>query len=135
MIFKSLFVIHSRFSTMQKQHAPPPLLPPGWMAVTDPVSGRVYFANPTTGQTSWEPPRVAPPPPPVLPPPPPPKPAFNELHVSAGKMADVCHMHPNREPYRPLESHLFSVQSPHTEEARLEIRMATLYDQLKRQSS
>lgn len=117
------------FSKMQHNHQqqPPQPLPPGWMAVTDPVSGRVYYANPTTGQTSWEPPMLAPPPPP-----PPPKLAFNELHVSAGNVADMCHL-PNREPYRPLESHLLSAQPPHTEEARLEIRMATLYDQLKRQ--
>eukprot|EP00569_Conticribra_weissflogii_P011483 CAMPEP_0171379898 /NCGR_PEP_ID=MMETSP0879-20121228/27919_1 /TAXON_ID=67004 /ORGANISM="Thalassiosira weissflogii, Strain CCMP1336" /LENGTH=364 /DNA_ID=CAMNT_0011890819 /DNA_START=28 /DNA_END=1122 /DNA_ORIENTATION=+ len=41
-----------------------PLLPPGWVQTTDPTSGRPYYANPTTGQTSWEPPPYFPPPPP-----------------------------------------------------------------------
>jgi len=46
---------------------PPPLsLPPGWITATDPVSGRIYYANPTTGQTSWEPPVPVPVPIPVL---------------------------------------------------------------------
>ncbi len=30
------------------------LLPKGWIAVTDPSSGQVYFANPGTGESSWE---------------------------------------------------------------------------------
>mmetsp|Transcript_27724 Transcript_27724/g.50228 ORF Transcript_27724/g.50228 Transcript_27724/m.50228 type:complete len:118 (+) Transcript_27724:165-518(+) len=116
----------------------PPPLPPGWVSANDPVSGRVYFANPTTRETSWEPPIMIPPPPPppvALFPAPPSKPSFNEIHVSAGKIADMCSMQPNREPYRPLESHLLSALPPHIEEARLETRMATLYDQLNRLSS
>jgi hypothetical protein len=123
-------------SVMQQQQPPAaPTLPPGWMAVNDPVSGRVYFANPTTGQTSWEPPSMVPLPTPVTIIPPPPKPAFDELQISAGKIADLCSMQPNREAYRPLESHLLSAQPPHAEEARLEIRLAKLYEQLNRQSS
>lgn len=43
-------------------------VPPGWMIVKDPVSGQNYYANPTTGMTSWTPP------PQVIPPPPPPPP-------------------------------------------------------------
>jgi hypothetical protein len=126
--------------TMQQQQQAQ--LPPGWLAVTDPVSNRIYFANPSTGQTSWEPPvsLPAPPPPPPPPPvviqPPPPKRPFNELEqLSAGKIADMCHVQPNHEPYKPLESHLLSAQPPHTEESRIETRLATLEDQLRRQSS
>jgi hypothetical protein len=26
----------------------------GWLKVLDPGSGRRYYANPTTGETSWE---------------------------------------------------------------------------------
>mmetsp|Transcript_978 Transcript_978/g.1719 ORF Transcript_978/g.1719 Transcript_978/m.1719 type:complete len:214 (+) Transcript_978:4450-5091(+) len=40
----------------------PPLLPPGWIPATDPISGNIYYANPSTGETSWQPP---PPPPPL----------------------------------------------------------------------
>ena len=28
-------------------------LPPGWQAVTDPGSGRTYYANQSTGESSW----------------------------------------------------------------------------------
>ena len=54
---------------------PPPLqppqppaftLPPGWITATDPVSGRMYYANASTGQTSWDPPSLPPPPPPPV---------------------------------------------------------------------
>jgi len=31
-------------------------LPAGWSAAVDPTSGRTYYVNATTGQTSWEPP-------------------------------------------------------------------------------
>jgi WW domain. len=34
----------------------PPPLPPGWIPTTDPVSGNIYYANPSTGETSWQPP-------------------------------------------------------------------------------
>lgn len=40
------------------------VLPPGWMSVIDPISGKTYYANPSTGQTSWDPPKLPPPPPP-----------------------------------------------------------------------
>mmetsp|Transcript_62957 Transcript_62957/g.74463 ORF Transcript_62957/g.74463 Transcript_62957/m.74463 type:complete len:298 (+) Transcript_62957:571-1464(+) len=29
-------------------------LPPGWMAIQDPASGMTYYANQTTGETTWE---------------------------------------------------------------------------------
>lgn len=34
-------------------------LPLGWEAVTDPASGKVYYCNRSTGQSSWTPPVVA----------------------------------------------------------------------------
>jgi len=37
-------------------------LPPRWVVATDPTSGRVYYANPTTGETQWTPPPLPPPP-------------------------------------------------------------------------
>mmetsp|Transcript_6426 Transcript_6426/g.9394 ORF Transcript_6426/g.9394 Transcript_6426/m.9394 type:complete len:1079 (-) Transcript_6426:103-3339(-) len=33
-------------------------LPPGWMALQDPASGRTYYANQSTGESSWEKPMV-----------------------------------------------------------------------------
>mmetsp|Transcript_38380 Transcript_38380/g.79799 ORF Transcript_38380/g.79799 Transcript_38380/m.79799 type:complete len:149 (+) Transcript_38380:170-616(+) len=35
---------------------PPLSLPIGWIQVTDAQSGRVYFANPSSGETRWDPP-------------------------------------------------------------------------------
>lgn len=32
------------------------MLPPGWEQVTDPSSGKVYYANRATGESSWTPP-------------------------------------------------------------------------------
>jgi len=32
----------------------PDQLPPGWMPLQDPSSGRTYYANQSTGETSWE---------------------------------------------------------------------------------
>lgn len=29
-------------------------LPPGWVEARDPNSGRIYYANPSTGESSWE---------------------------------------------------------------------------------
>merc|ERR1712151_437890 len=37
-----------------------PLLPPGWEQATDPASGRPYYANRSTGETSWTPPPAQP---------------------------------------------------------------------------
>lgn len=34
----------------------PSRLPPGWIRVSDPNTGRLYYANPTSGESSWEPP-------------------------------------------------------------------------------
>lgn len=42
-----------------------PGLPPGWEMISDPASGRPYYCNRATGQSSWEPPAgqpAAPPP-------------------------------------------------------------------------
>lgn len=50
------------------QHAAPVVadqLAAGWIALQDPSSGRTYYANQTTGQTSWEMPVAAPAPAPV----------------------------------------------------------------------
>lgn len=44
----------------QPQPFQQPILPPGWMSILDQISGRVYYANPITGQTSWELPSVLP---------------------------------------------------------------------------
>lgn len=57
-------------SYSHQQQATP--LPPGWVQTIDPSSGRMYYANATTGESSWEVPQllnVLPPPPPSLPPP------------------------------------------------------------------
>jgi len=34
-------------------------LPPGWVALQDPSSGRTYYANQNTGESSWDPPVAA----------------------------------------------------------------------------
>ena len=44
-----------------------PQLQPGWEQANDPISGRPYYANRSTGETSWEPPLYFPPPPPPQP--------------------------------------------------------------------
>lgn len=44
-------------------------LPAGWEQITDPASGRPYYCNRSTGQSSWEPPQPAQAPPPQAPPP------------------------------------------------------------------
>ncbi|CAE7565076.1 pub1 [Symbiodinium natans] len=36
-----------------------PALPPGWEQAVDPASGKVYYANRSTGETSWVPPAPA----------------------------------------------------------------------------
>ncbi|KAI9011817.1 hypothetical protein DFJ74DRAFT_710730 [Hyaloraphidium curvatum] len=47
--------------------AAPPALPPGFIAQTDPATGKVFFVNTATGQSQWEHPS-APAAPPALPP-------------------------------------------------------------------
>lgn len=34
-----------------------PVLPPGWIEARDPNTGQIYYANPTTKESSWEIPR------------------------------------------------------------------------------
>lgn len=36
------------------------VLPPGWLALQDPASGMTYYANETTGETTWDRPVTAP---------------------------------------------------------------------------
>ena len=64
---------HQPAAGQQGQHVipsfpapPPPPLPPGWEQANDPASGRIYYANRATGETSWTPPLF----PPMLQPPP-----------------------------------------------------------------
>jgi|AntRauTorckE5430_2_1112549.scaffolds.fasta_scaffold11452_3 hypothetical protein len=61
-------------------HIPPhfihPLLPPGWVTANDPISGHPYYANPNTGETSWQPPAVS------IPPPPPPPPLSSRASIT-----------------------------------------------------
>jgi hypothetical protein len=49
-------------------HQQKPQLPPGWVETIDPNTGRYYYANATTGESSWDLPRLQeqhfPPPPP-----------------------------------------------------------------------
>mmetsp|Transcript_30580 Transcript_30580/g.67791 ORF Transcript_30580/g.67791 Transcript_30580/m.67791 type:complete len:241 (-) Transcript_30580:536-1258(-) len=79
----------SSSSTMSSSSVPPPppplRLPDGWVAFRDPQSGRLYYANTETNETSWTapPPPPLPPPPPPLPPPPPPSAASSVVPESA----------------------------------------------------
>jgi WW domain len=40
-------------------HQGAPELPPGWVEATDPSSGNIYYANPTTKETRWDRPQAA----------------------------------------------------------------------------
>merc|ERR1712194_370169 len=60
-----------------------PGLPQGWEQITDPASGRPYFCNRATGETSWTPPAGAPAPAPGHAPAPAPAPV-PALPASAG---------------------------------------------------
>jgi len=46
----------------------PAALPPGWTAAVDPASGRTYYSNTMTNETTWELPTAGPAPPPGGPP-------------------------------------------------------------------
>ncbi|GKY95564.1 hypothetical protein MPSEU_000517900 [Mayamaea pseudoterrestris] len=55
---------HSQRLDMRPESAtpvPPAMegLPPGWVALHDPSSGNTYFANQTTGETSWDRPQAS----------------------------------------------------------------------------
>ncbi|KAL7527480.1 hypothetical protein ACHAWF_002195, partial [Thalassiosira exigua] len=67
-------------------HLPHPPLAPGWEQAIDPVSGSAYYANRSTGETSW-----TPPPPHFPPPPPPPRPV--QMHP-----VQVQQLQPNYHP-------------------------------------
>ena len=56
---------NNQYSQQQPQQPVPAQLPPGWLAMQDPTSGRTYYANQQTGQTTWDPPPGAPAPTPV----------------------------------------------------------------------
>mmetsp|Transcript_20539 Transcript_20539/g.30431 ORF Transcript_20539/g.30431 Transcript_20539/m.30431 type:complete len:949 (-) Transcript_20539:2897-5743(-) len=60
-------------------------LPPGWMALQDPTSGMTYYANQTTGETTWEKPVAAPAPAPM--PAPAPAPMAQNNHAAYGTQA------------------------------------------------
>jgi hypothetical protein len=45
------------FRDMCSKQQQPPQLPSGWSMLTDPDSGRPYYRNNDTGQTSWTPPQ------------------------------------------------------------------------------
>ncbi|GMH60232.1 hypothetical protein TL16_g03004 [Triparma laevis f. inornata] len=58
---------HNPYAQQQQQTQPAPTppaqsnaLPPGWIAMQDPTSGRTYYANQQTGQTTWETPHHQP---------------------------------------------------------------------------
>jgi protein transport protein SEC31 len=46
--------------TVQPTQAAPDALPAGWVALQDPSSGSMYYANQTTGETTWEKPQGVP---------------------------------------------------------------------------
>lgn len=35
------------------------MLPPGWIQANDPQTGRIYYCNPTTKETQWDPPSTS----------------------------------------------------------------------------
>ena len=51
-------------------HQQSPQLPSGWMEAVDPTTGRIYYANATTGESSWDIPLLQHQPNPHPPPPP-----------------------------------------------------------------
>ena len=44
--------------SQQTQHPPADTLPAGWVALQDPSSGSTYYANQSTGESSWERPQM-----------------------------------------------------------------------------
>ena len=45
---------HQPAASMPQAPAPSDELPPGWIALQDPNSGMTYYANQTTGETTWD---------------------------------------------------------------------------------
>ena len=46
--------LEDSFEEEDVEHVQESSLPVGWMAVTDPESQEVYYANPSTGESSWD---------------------------------------------------------------------------------
>jgi len=68
----------------QAQTPTTPVLPAGWLQLTDPASGRLYYVNQATGQSQWEPPAVpTPAPAPVPAPVPSPQPKAGSSYSAA----------------------------------------------------
>jgi protein transport protein SEC31 len=51
---------HTAAQTAQPTQAAPDALPAGWVALQDPSSGSMYYANQATGEVTWEKPQDAP---------------------------------------------------------------------------
>lgn len=150
---------------MQSHHVPLPdphqqqqqQLPPGWVAATDPVSGTVYYANPTTGETQWTPPMImmtpvgssVPSTTNVIPTQPlgwmprvqsvlARKNGELSVECSAGTIADLCNVRRSEQPdrefyYEPLDPCSMSrtAQPPSIESGRVDIRLASLQSKLR----
>jgi hypothetical protein len=58
------------------------ILPPGWLQVKDEATGRIYYCNPRTRESRWDPPSVA-----MRPP----VPAFQQEHLPMGGGSGSAH--------------------------------------------
>lgn len=71
-------------------------LPPGWYELQDPASGRTYYANQTTGETSWDRPAA-------------PRPAAQpSAHQSTSRDGDNASVTSNASSKRSTKAHLVS---------------------------
>jgi WW domain len=68
-----------------RRRYPLPPLPPGWVQTIDPITGQTYYANATTGESSWDIPQM------VVPPPPPPPPAYGFPHIQQPQQQQQQH--------------------------------------------